>query len=103
MKIAVCGTSYFDKRLCGNIEFVCKKHYRTVKLQNEFEHDCDIVFISDVDNAREIRRINKNVPIILLCEKSEDALVGYDIRALSCIRPPFLRKRIEAAMFDDSA
>ena len=29
MKIAVCGTSYFDKRLCGNIEFVCKKHYRT--------------------------------------------------------------------------
>lgn len=46
MKIAVCRAYYSDKRLCGNIELVCKKHYRTVKIQNEFEHDCDIVFIA---------------------------------------------------------
>ena len=102
MKIAICGRAHGDKQLSEKIEFVCKRHYRTVQIQNELEADCDMVFAVGVDAAKEIRRINEKIPIVLLCQSNEEALLGYEICVNNCIKKPFLTKRLETAIFDCS-
>lgn len=102
MKIAICGLDDCEKQLCEKIERVCKRHYRTVQIQNAFEEDCDIVFAIGTIAAKEIRQKSKRIHIVLVCDSNEEALEGYDIRVNNCIKKPLSTERIEMAIFNDS-
>jgi two-component SAPR family response regulator len=102
MKIAILGLSDGYEHLCEDVQRICRHHYRTVQIQQNIDKDCDVVLAASVGIAKEVRKRNDEVPIILLCSSNEEALAGYDITINGYIKKPFSLQEIDRALFEDS-
>jgi len=98
MKIAICGLGC-DENLSEKIITACNRHYRTAHIKKEFDSYCDVVFAVGIDAVRQIRQIDEQIPVVLLCDSEEEALEGYGFHIDSCIKSPYSVKSIETALF----
>lgn len=98
MRIAICGLGC-DENLSEKIIVACNRHYRTAHIKKEFDLYCDIVFAVGIDAVRQIRQINEQIPIVLLCDSNEEALEGYSFHIDRCIKRPCSVESIETALF----